>query len=210
MTVQIEPDRRRLTMNAPALLDAALEPKAAEPEPMETDEALYEFVNGQRVEMPPMSIRARIVAARFAAELATFGKTSGLGEVFPEMLFRIPLTEDEGRERRPDISFVSYKNWPTESPLDPDANAWEVIPDLAIEVTSPSDKAEDQREKILEYFRVGVRCVWVVYPRLRLIDVYESPTSIRVLSSTETLRGEPVLPGFEVSVSSLFESARPK
>jgi hypothetical protein len=50
----------------------------------------------------------------------------------------------------------------------------------------------------------------VVYPRLRLIDVYESPTSVRVLSSTDTLRGEPVLPGFELIVSSLFESARPK
>jgi Uma2 family endonuclease len=197
-------------MASPALLDGELEPKAAEPEPMETDEALYELVNGERVELPPMSIRARIVVATLLQELNGFVKGARTGKVFPEMLFRIPLADDESRERRPDISFVSYEGWPAGSPEHPDANAWEVIPDLAIEVTSPSDKAEDQREKVLEYFRVGVRCVWVVYPRLRLIDVYDSPTSIRVLSSTDTLRGDPVLPGFELSVASLFESVRPK
>jgi Uma2 family endonuclease len=124
------------------------------------------------------------------------------------MLFRIPLPQDASRERRPDIAVVSYQNWPVDSPQDPDANAWEVIPDLAVEVISPTDRAEDQREKVLEYFRAGVRCVWVVYPKLRLIDVYESPTRIQILTEEDTLRGEPVLPGFELTLASLFDTAR--
>ena len=126
------------------------------------------------------------------------------------MLFRIPSPDDSSRERRPDIAVVSYQNWPVESPQDPDANAWEVIPDLAVEVTSPSDRAEDQREKVLEYFRVGVRCVWVVYPKLRMIDVYESPTRVQILTEADTLRGDPVLPGFELTLASLFETAPPR
>jgi Uma2 family endonuclease len=177
---------------------------------METDEALYELVNGQRVEMPPMSVRAVMVASKLVAKLNAFVKEGDVGEVFPEMLFRIPLPQDASRERRPDIAVVSYQNWPVESPQDPDANAWEVIPDLAVEVISPSEKAEEQRDKVLEYFRVGVRLVWVVYPKLRLIDVFESPTRVQILTEADTLRGDPVLPGFELTLASLFEIAGPR
>jgi Uma2 family endonuclease len=134
-------------MSSPAFLDAELEPRVERPEPMETDEALFELVNGQRVEMPPMSIRAVMVASRLVAKLTAFVAPAGLGEVFSEMLFHIPLEEDESRNRRPDIAYLSYNRWPTESPENPDANAWEAIPDLAIEVISPSERAEEQREK---------------------------------------------------------------
>jgi Uma2 family endonuclease len=195
-------------MSTSTLLESEVEAQAELPEPMETDEALYELVNGQRVEMPPMSIRAAMVASRLVSKLNGFVREGAVAEVFPEMLFRIPLPQDASRERRPDIAVVSYQNWPLESPQDPDANAWEVIPDLAVEVVSPSEKAEDQREKVLEYFRVGVRCVWVVYPKLRLIDVYESPNRVQILTEADTLRGDPVLPGFELTLASLFDIAR--
>ena len=51
------------------------------PEPLETDEALYEVVKGQRVETPPMSIRASIIASNLGAELWTFAESpwTGLG-----------------------------------------------------------------------------------------------------------------------------------
>jgi Uma2 family endonuclease len=143
-------------MSSPALLDAEREPRIEHPEPMETDEALYELVNGQRVEMPPMSIRAVIVVSRLVSELNAFAKSQGLGEAFTEMLFHLPLAEDRSRNRRPDILYLSYNRWPVESPEDPDANAWEAIPDLAVEVISPSERADEQRGKVLEYFRVGV------------------------------------------------------
>jgi Uma2 family endonuclease len=197
-------------MASPVLLEADPETRVEYPEPLETDEALYEFVNGQRVEMPPMSIRAAMIASKLVAELNVFVKGNAVGEVFPETIFRIALPEDMTRERRPDIAVVSYQNWPAESPRDPDANAWEIAPDLAIEVTSPTDRAEDQREKVPEYFRAGVRSVWVVYPRLRLVDVYESPTRVQILTEAETLRGDPVLPGFELLLSKLFEPTGPR
>ena len=88
--------------------------------------------------------------------------------------------------------------------------AADVVPDLAIEVTSPTDRAEDQREKILEYFQAGVRAVWVVYPRLRIVDVYESPTRVQILTEADTLRGDPVLPGFELTLTKLFATAGPR
>jgi Uma2 family endonuclease len=197
-------------MASPALLDLDPEIQVELLEPLETDEALYEFINGQRVEIPPMSIRAAIIASKLVAELNVFVKGHTIGEVFPETVFRLALTEDMTRERRPDIAFVSYQNWPTESPREPDANAWEIVPDLAVEVTSPTDRDEDQREKIREYFLAGVQLVWVVYPRLKIVDVYESPTRIQILTEADILKGEPILPGFELILSKLFEPAGPR
>jgi hypothetical protein len=48
-----------------------------------------------------------------------------------------------------------------------------------------------------------------VYPNLRLIDVYETPTTIRVFGPDGTLAGDPVLPGFELSFADLFAPFAP-
>jgi Uma2 family endonuclease len=172
--------------------------------PMKTDRALYEYIHGQRVEMPPMSIRAVTVVGRLSAQLNSFAVPNHLGEAFIEMLIAVPVPDDEGRNRRPDVCFVSTSTLATAAPEDPDANAWSVVPDLAIEVTSPTDRAEDQREKVVEYFQLGVRCVWVVYPKLRVVDVYESSGIVRTFGPEGTLPGDPVLPGLEVDLGQLF------
>ncbi len=174
------------------------------PLPPEMDEAFYELINGERVEMPLMSIRAATVVKRLSKMIDAFGEANQLGEAFPEMLIRLPLPEDEGRNRRPDIFFVAASTIAAAIPEDPDANAWDVVPDLAVEVTSPTDRAEDQREKVVEYLQRGVRCVWVVYPKLRVVDVYESSGMVRTFGPDSILTGEPVLPGFEVRLADLF------
>lgn len=172
--------------------------------PMKTDEALYEWINGRRVEMPPMSLRASIVAGRLHVTLNAFAAPVGLGEAFIETLIRLPVPEDDERNRRPDLCFVSAARLKQATPGDPDVNAWAVIPDLAIEVTSPTDRAEDQREKVVEYLNLGVRCVWVVYPRLSLVDVYEPQSPARTFGPGGVLPGDPVLPGLEIHLPDLF------
>src|SRR5579883_512929 len=176
---------------------------------METDEALYEFIDGQRVEMPPMSIRAVTVVGRLFAQLNWFAASNRLGEAFIEMLIAVPVPDDEGRNRRPDVCFISASALATAAPEDPDANAWKVVPDLAVEVTSPSDRAEDQREKVVEYLRLGVRCVWVVYPKLGLVDVYEPQGAVRTFGPGGVLPGDPVLPGLEIRLDELFRPIGP-
>ena len=121
-----------------------------------------------------------------------------------ELLVRLPLAEDLNRNRRPDVSFFSSSQLAIGFFQDLKENALEMVPELAIEVTSPTDRAEDQREKVLEYFQAGVRCVWVVYPELQIVDVYESPTSVRVFGPDDTLVGDPILPGFQLRLADLF------
>ncbi len=192
-------------MSTAALIEPTVNPGAIpSAESMETDEGLYEILHGRRVEMPPMSIRAVMIASRIGSAINAFARPRRLGEAFTELLVHLPLPEDDSRDRRPDVSFFGYPASPVESPPDPDDNAWEVIPDLAVEVTSPTDRAEAQREKVVEYFQAGVRSVWVVYPILRLVDVYTTPTTVRTFGPDDILPGDPVLPGFQLPLADLF------
>jgi len=192
-------------MSTAILTGGELETKqAALALPMQADGPLFEVVNGQRVELPPMSIRAVTVVTRLTNHINAFVKPNRLGEAFAEMLIQVPVPEDEGRNRRPDVCFISSSTLTAAVPEDPDANAWDVVPDLAVEVTSPTDRAEEQREKVVEYLQLGVLCVWVVYPKLRVVDVYESSGIVRTFGPDGTLAADPVLPGFEVDLAELF------
>ena len=77
--------------------------------------------------------------------LGTFVKTQGLGRAVVEMLFRIDPAPN--LQRRPDLAFVSYERWPRGKRVPEDA-AWDVVPELAIEVVSPTNLAEDLLAKV--------------------------------------------------------------
>ena len=131
------------------------------------------------------------------------------GMLAVQILFRIPLPEDANRKRRPDVAFVSVDRWPLDRPMSPTEEAWDVVPDLAVEVASPTDLAEFLLRKVAEYFRAGVRLVWVVYPLTRCIHVYQSWNRIQVVTESDTLDGGTVLPGFRLALDRLFGPVEP-
>ncbi len=55
-----------------------------------------------------------------------------------------------------------------------------------------------------EYFAAGVRLIWEVDPRDRVIFVYTPDGSITKLSDSQILDGGAVLPGFTVAISDIF------
>ena len=166
------------------------------------DDALYEVVGGVRVELPPMATRASYIKTELGFHLTNRAKAGRLGRVDVEGLFLIPRPDDTSR--RPDVAFVSYQRWARETAL-PEGAAWPIVPDLAIEVVSPNDHAEAALDKIREYFEAGVRQVWAVYPELRVIHVFESFTTIRVVAGDGVLEGGEVVPGFRLPMATLFE-----
>jgi Uma2 family endonuclease len=186
-------------------MSATLEPEI---EPRLPDR--YEVVNGQVVELPPMSGFASEVANRIQNELVVYGRTSGRGRPRMDMLFRVPLPTDQTRNRRPDVAFISFDRWPTGRPLPYRGNPIDAVPELVVEVASPTDDAEDLLEKAHEYLEAGARLVWLVYPRSRVVHAYESPTTVRVFTAADELDGGPVSPGFRVPMAQLFPPAIPE
>lgn len=166
----------------------------------------YEIIDGVKVELPPMSVDSQAIASRLARHISNHGIAQDIGEAYTEMLFKLPLKKD--RNRKPDAAFVPYSRWPKHKPL-PSTNAWDVLPDLCIEVVSPNDLADEIETKISEYFEAGVRLVWIVYPRQERFYVYDSPSTIRRLTRADTLNGGVVLPEFSLPLAELFPQAPP-
>ena len=162
----------------------------------------YEVIDGRRVETPRMGTYETDIANELAYHLGHSARANGLGKTEVEMLFRLDAAGD--RRRRPDVAFVSYQRWPRGRRAAPN-DAWDVVPDLAVEVISPGNTAPEVLIKVREYFQAGVRLVWVVYPVEREVYAYESPTIIRVLQPGDDLDGGAVLPGFRLPLATLFE-----
>jgi Uma2 family endonuclease len=179
-------------------------PAAPPPAVVRDDDPLFEIIDGKQVELPPMSVRSALVAFELARKLGNFAEERALGRAVVEALFHLPLSGKD-RSRRPDAAFVSYQRWAKDRGIPPDEDtAWEVAPDLAVEVVSPSDRVEELMTKVVEYFECGVRLVWVLYPRQRFVHVYEFLTRIRGLTVEDELDGGDVLPGFRLSLDLLM------
>jgi Uma2 family endonuclease len=166
------------------------------------DQPHFEIIDGQRVELSPMSILASRVTSKLHGYLGHHLFGNPVGEALMETLFRLPLSVD--RNRRPDVAFVSAKTI-AQTPSQPGSdNAWAIVPELMVEVVSPHDIAEDIIERLNEYFAAGTKLVWIVYPTQRLLYIYESPRQVRILGEADELDGGLVLPGFRIPIASLF------
>jgi Uma2 family endonuclease len=170
------------------------------------EDVLYEVVDNQIVELPPMGAYEVRLATLLAARLEIFVQQHQLGRAVQEMLFDLRVRA--GRKRRPDVAFVSFERWPQHRRI-PRIDAWEVVPNLAVEVVSRTDSVDSLVDKVAEYFHAGVERVWVVFPSQEQVYVYDSPTNVRILTRTDELSGEPILPNFRLPLTELFEDAEP-
>ncbi len=161
----------------------------------------YEVVDGQIVEEPPLGARESWVLLKLNFEIIKALTVDQSGSLAPEALF---LLDDSRRlRRRPDLAFISTERWPLDKPA-PSEAAWDVIPDLAIEIISPTDMIDDLMSKIEEYFAVGVRLVWVIHPKYRKLYAYQSPTNVQILDQNDTLSGGEMISGFSMPLSKIF------
>jgi len=102
------------------------------------------------------------------------------------------------RTRRTDIAYLtseqmkkSHDNEPTVCPF-------------VIEVISKNDQANEVGQKLIEYFADGVEVVWVVFPKVKKVEVYRSRKEVTICFDDDICSAAPVLPDFEISVNALF------
>ena len=115
------------------------------------------------------------------------------------------LERDPDTVREPDIAYFSAARLPLNMRVTGYA---EVVPDLVVEIVSPSDTRDTRRAvrgKARMWLRYGVALVWVVQPDTRTVDVYE-PDQAVALTDNDTLDGSEVLPGFTCPISDIFDT----
>jgi Uma2 family endonuclease len=163
------------------------------------EDRLYELVDGILVEKT-VGLEESCIAMKIGRSLGNFVDPRGLGLLAGE---GGTLQLDINLVRIPDVSFISWERVPGgEVPEEPVPL---LVPDLAVEVISRSNTRKEMDEKLQEYFEKGVRLVWYVRPRSRVVDVYTAPDRFARLTASARLDGGDVLPGFSVQVGELFE-----
>ena len=178
------------------------------PERLYTPEDLLRMPDGERYELvdghlkePDVSVMSSWVEGEIQARLREHCRAEGLGYVLTASNMYRCFPHRPNLIRKPDVSFIARER--------AGAELWEtrivtIAPDLAVEVISPNDQAEDLEIKVRDYLEAGVRLVWLVFPIARLGRVHRIDGTIAGLGEDDHLDGEAVLPGFRVRLGDLF------
>jgi Uma2 family endonuclease len=149
-----------------------------------------------------------VIAANLIGELRPFLKGKQIGRVFdcsneyrylPKI---IKGAKEQQPYRKPDVSFVSQERLPAK--LRP---YYEIAPDFAVEIASPTDRDFDIDTKVKEYQKYGVRLIWIIHPVSRSVDVYRLADGVKLQRYIENdeLSGEDVIPGFKININDIFD-----
>jgi len=159
----------------------------------------YVELSGGKLIMPPHPTKRHQVAVlELAVRLRQFVRERALGEVW---IAPLPVRLWPGKIREPDILFVSKEHV--------DRIGEEVIgvPDLVVEVVSPSTERIDRVEKFVEYAQAGVREYWLVDLEEGTVEVYALREGAYILLGRYTrgqVAGSKILSGFEVPVGDVI------
>jgi Uma2 family endonuclease len=166
---------------------------------MPEDDFRYELLDGVLVQMSPPGAWHGAVGGNAHGALWDYLRQHPVGRVFDEV--GVILRRNPDRVRAPDVCFVSAERLP---PGGIPRGYFEVVPDLVVEVLSPTDRRAEVEAKIQEWLQGGARIVWLLDPDRRTVAVYAGDQAPRILTEAEALTAEPLLPGFRVPVRELF------
>jgi Uma2 family endonuclease len=162
-----------------------------------------ELVDGKIVPMSPAGGVQGFIEARLVTALYHFVQEYSLGWVMTGEV-GIYTRRKPDRVRGADVVFLSKERWPGRPPK----GFLEVAPELVVEIMSPNYRWQDVRQKLVEYFAIGVRWVWIVEPENRTVLVFRAVTDIQQYGMDDMLVGEGLLEGFALAVANLFVLVR--
>ena len=161
------------------------------------EEERYELLDGELIEMPSATYRHNRISVILSTSLKNYLSASHSGEVVPDTEFAVGANT----RLRPDLAVLGAEKW---ARADQDKVPVTVMPDIAVEIVSPSDSASKLESKVERYLAAGVVEVWIIYPVQQHVYVHNSSV-VSKLASTGRL-SSPLLTGWSIAVSDLFAS----
>lgn len=140
------------------------------------------------------------IAVRITWPLAQYVEERGLGTVYAAETGFV-LARNPDTVRAPDVAFVRRERV---EEMGDTGGYWPGAPDLAVEVVSPGDAYAEVEGKVSEWLRAGARMVIVADPSNRVVKVHRGPTEVATLTEDDEIEGADVVPGWRMSVRSLF------
>ena len=159
----------------------------------------YYLIDGELcIKMAPSELHGE-VASLIATYLTNFVLERGLGRVGVEVGFY--PADDRRTALLPDVSFVSKARMARRAR----DSYVPHMPDLAVEVVSPSQPPAQVRRKAETYLRHGSALVWLIDPAAETAEVWRQGSERReVIDREGELSGDDILPGFSLPLRQLF------
>ena len=151
--------------------------------------------------MSPGQLHGRL-ALRIGRYIADYADTRNLGEAAVEVGYHPP--DDQQTLLIPDVAFEgrARASQPAAAGYAP------YMPDLAVEIISPSQSLAQARRKAKVYLRHGAALVWLVDPAEKSAEIWTAENSdapqSEAIGIDDELSGGTVLPGFRLPLRLLF------
>ena len=165
------------------------------------DDAYYELINGYLMKKSAPKPQHQNISMNLSIEIGTFVKKRGLGKLFTSP---IDVFLDDLNAVQPDLVFI-----PTENQAMITDDGIIGIPDLMIEIISPSSVIRDRVDKKNLYEKLNVKEYWIIDPQYQDIEVYTIQNGRYELHSGVTMfEGElksTIFEGFTINLTELFK-----
>lgn len=159
---------------------------------------LCELIDGTLVEKP-MGLHESSLAMWLGSYIAIYLQQHPIGQLYGS---DGPFRLRRGRVRFPDVAFCTWDRVPDGPEAEKPIASWP--PDLAVEILSASNTRQEMKSKLEEYMAAGVKLVWMIDPKSKTVRVHRPETPVQKLTEQDALSGDDVLPGFRLSLKTLF------
>ena len=159
-----------------------------------------ELIRGELRATVAAGLRHGEAAATMGAMLLTYVRPRRLGRVFGSDA-GVLLERNPDTVREPDVAYVSAERLPPDAAI---SGYCPVVPDLVVEIVSPSDGAAAADDKAAMWLRYGARAALVVNPETLAISVRRPDRPAVVLTIDDTLALDDILPGFACPVRDIL------
>ncbi len=159
-----------------------------------------EFVCGRIIPKPMPTFNHAALTPRLIGLFTIYLLRSAEAIVFDNLRH---ADTDESRAYLPDISLIRRERLPRD-PEQRRRGPVDIVPDLAIEVSSPDDRPARIADKLAFYLRLGVPLTWIIDPDERTLTAYRPFETQVTYGIGDTIQATPVLSEFQLNLSDLF------
>ena len=168
----------------------------------ENADKYYELINGELIEMSPPGWEHGTLAGEIYHHFRLFDPERRLGH--PTVDAGYYPVDNRNTVLSPDVAFTKIERAPIR-----EFKKWApLMPDIAVEVKSPSNSLAELRRKAAIYLENGTQLVWIVIPEKRGVEVCrlddDGDIQSEFIGEDGSLPGDDVLPGFRLELSVLF------
>ena len=171
-------------------------------------EGPFELIDGEQRPMSPPVAGHSSAASTLFLRLGNHVNANGLGKVFLEAVFVLEDVPGWVKGSRvPDLTFYSAERLSAYQTAVPDwkSKPFILVPDLVVEIISPTDRYSDVQDKVELYLHDGVKVIWVLDPQRSRITIYSQNSKQQItLSAEDSLDGGDIIPGFSIPVADIF------